>query len=100
MIRLDSLGEKGLGVWPYIQGNHAVKAYDAEGRVTVSPYPKYPLYVFGIETRQVDGVYVVEGQYTPEDMAKVRVDGLRGLMETFKVWRTTHNSIVHKHNHQ
>ncbi|GIQ88675.1 hypothetical protein KIPB_010980, partial [Kipferlia bialata] len=45
-------------VWPYLQGNHAVKVVTPATvtepmSLAVSPYPQYPVYMFSIETEWV-----------------------------------------------
>ncbi|GCA65344.1 hypothetical protein KIPB_016908, partial [Kipferlia bialata] len=74
----ESEGEReGLPIWGYLQGNHALKAISEEGALTISPVPKYPLYLLNIDTDDVseaegerDVQWRVTGSYTDEDIAR------------------------------
>ncbi|GIQ84760.1 hypothetical protein KIPB_006314, partial [Kipferlia bialata] len=55
-----------------------------------------------VAERDIDegGEWIVKGEYSPADMAKVKEDGLRGLLRTFSAWKGTYNPVVHAHEHK
>ncbi|GIQ82518.1 hypothetical protein KIPB_003674 [Kipferlia bialata] len=123
-ITLDAavsmLNQDPHNIWPYLQGNHATKVVTPKTvttplKVDVGPYPKYPVYLLPIRASRAsrvdathtegeavgegegerEGDWVVEGTFTPANVAMLKLHGLRALIRGFSEWRCTTHPVTH-----